>query len=98
MAYRQRLMGIEAGYQRHRRRRANYAAHRGSDCDFATLKKSTWMKVTRMRNLIVVALTLLLCGISLPCHAAPQQQPEGNWTGGFWIDGNWVWVNVRFDH
>ena len=51
-----------------------------------------------MRNLIGVALVLLLDSISTTYHAAQQQQQlEGNWTGGFWLDGNWVAVNVRFN-
>lgn len=55
------------------------------------------MEVSRMRNLIVMVLALLLSGISTICNAAPpQQQMEGSWTGGFWQDGNWVAVNVRF--
>lgn len=55
------------------------------------------MEVSRMRNLIVVALALLLSGIYTICHAAPPQQMEGSWTGGFWLDSNWVAVNVRFN-
>src|SRR5690349_14485861 len=50
-----------------------------------------------MRILTVVALGLFLSGSSTPWHAAQQQQPEGNWTGGFWLDGNWVAVNLRFN-
>ena len=29
--------------------------------------------------------------------SAVQALPEGNWTGGFWLEGNWVAVNVRFN-
>ena len=49
-----------------------------------------------MRKLVIAIVTLLVCGFSLSCHAAQQQQFDGNWTGGFWLDGNWVAVNVRF--
>lgn len=49
-----------------------------------------------MRNLIIGALFLLCCCIAAPCYA--QQQPlEGSWTGGFWLDGNWVVIDVRFN-
>jgi dienelactone hydrolase len=41
-------------------------------------------------------MALLLSGIYVSCYAAQQQEPE-SWTGGFWIDGNWVSVDVRFD-
>ena len=56
------------------------------------------MEMSRMKNLIVIALALLLGSISSPCHAAQQQQLEGNWTGGFWLNGNWTAVNVRFNN
>lgn len=48
-----------------------------------------------MRNLIIIALALLLSAISTPRHAAQPQQ-ERNWTGGFWLNGNWAAVLVRF--
>ena len=49
-----------------------------------------------MKNLLVVALALLWSGIFMPCPG--QRQPlEGNWTGGFWRNGNFVAVNVRFN-
>ena len=54
------------------------------------------MRVSGMR-ILIVALALQLSGVFLPYHAAQQQQLEGNWTGGFWLDGNWVAVNVRFN-
>jgi pimeloyl-ACP methyl ester carboxylesterase len=50
-----------------------------------------------MRDLMSVALALLLCGSSPPCHARQRQPLEGNWTGGFWLKGNWVVVNVRLN-
>lgn len=51
-----------------------------------------------MRNLIVVSLALLfLSGVYTSGYAAPPQQLEGNWTGGFGLNGNWVAVNVRFN-
>src|SRR5687767_12646518 len=50
-----------------------------------------------MRNLMIAALVLLLCGASLRCHARQGQPLEGNWTGGFWLNGNWVAVNIRFN-
>lgn len=28
---------------------------------------------------------------------AAEVQPEGDWTGGFWLDESWVTVNVRFN-
>ena len=50
-----------------------------------------------MRNLIAVLFVIFVTSTPAPCHAAQQQQIEGNWTGGFWLEGNWVWVNVRFN-
>lgn len=50
-----------------------------------------------MKKLMIVAVALLLCSISLPCYARQRQPAEGNWTGGFWLEGNWVAVNVRFN-
>src|SRR5215510_13420149 len=49
-----------------------------------------------MRNLIIAIMALLLSGIPVSCYATQQQVPE-SWIGGFWIDGNWVSVEVRFD-
>src|SRR5215510_8150979 len=49
-----------------------------------------------MRNLIIAIMALLLSGVPVSCYATQQQEPEG-WIGGFWIDGNWVSVDVRFD-
>lgn len=28
---------------------------------------------------------------------ARAQRLAGNWTGGFWLDGSWVGINLRFD-
>ena len=50
-----------------------------------------------MKSLFFIVLAFLLSGISTPCHAAQRQQVEGNWTGGFWLNGNWVAVLVRFN-
>src|SRR5687767_7548961 len=41
----------------------------------------------------IAAFLLFLSATSVSAQTAP---PEA-WTGGFWIDGNWVAVNVRFD-
>jgi dienelactone hydrolase len=49
-----------------------------------------------MKSLLFIVLAFLLSGIATPCHAAQRQQVEGNWTGGFWLDENWVAVLVRF--
>jgi uncharacterized protein len=35
-------------------------------------------------------------GIFTP-QVTQELQLEGNWTGGFWLDGNWVAVNVRIN-
>ena len=43
-----------------------------------------------------MALALLLSGATYRA-AQQQQQLEGNWTGGFWLNGNFASVNVRFD-
>ena len=45
---------------------------------------------------MIVALALLMSSVCLCCHAAQQRQPEGSWTGGFWLDGNWVAVDINF--
>jgi dienelactone hydrolase len=50
-----------------------------------------------MRDLMSAALVLLLCGSSPPWHARQRQPLEGNWTGGFWLKGNWVAINIRFN-
>jgi uncharacterized protein len=47
-----------------------------------------------MRCSIIVAIILLVSGVCLGCAAAQQSQVEGNWTGGFWLNGNWVAVLV----
>ena len=47
-------------------------------------------------NLIAV-LVLLPGSTSAPCHAAHQQEPEGSWTGGFFLDGKWEAVLVRLN-
>ncbi len=59
---------------------------------------AAFLGTARMRNLIVVALALFVSRIYTICHAAPSQpQMEGSWTGGFWLDSNWVAVNVRLN-
>jgi alpha/beta superfamily hydrolase len=49
-----------------------------------------------MSNVMTVSLALLLYGIPVACQSA-QQPLQGHWTGGFWLDGRWSAVNVRFD-
>jgi uncharacterized protein len=48
-----------------------------------------------MKYAITVILLLVVC-IAGPSQAAQSQGPAGNWTGGFWLNGNWVAVLVRF--
>jgi dienelactone hydrolase len=48
-----------------------------------------------MKHAITVILLLVIC-IGGLCQAAQDQRPAGNWTGGFWLNGNWVAVLVRF--
>ena len=47
-----------------------------------------------MKKLLVI--TWLILSFVLPVLAA-QSSLVGNWTGGFWLDGNWVTVDVRFN-
>ena len=47
-----------------------------------------------MKKLLVI--TWLILSFVLPVLAA-QSPLVGNWTGGFWLDGNWVTVDVRFN-
>lgn len=46
--------------------------------------------------LMAPVILALISAISLTRIATAQAQPE-SWTGGFWLEGNWVAVNVRFD-
>lgn len=48
-----------------------------------------------MRNLIAVLFVLLLTSTSTHCHAAQRQLVDGNWTGGFWLNANWVAVDIN---
>jgi uncharacterized protein len=45
-----------------------------------------------MTRLIITAIAIL---IWIPSQALPQSV-EGRWTGGFWVNGNWVAVLVTF--
>src|SRR5947209_20520924 len=48
-----------------------------------------------MKKYFEVALILLL--LLLSClSAVAQDRLEGDWVGGFMLDGNWVTLNVRF--
>jgi hypothetical protein len=45
-----------------------------------------------MTKFVIAAIAIL---IWIPCHALPQSM-AGRWTGGFWVNGNWVAVLVTF--
>lgn len=78
---------------------AQVSPNRGTEHDesFEKIGDRIFRNLTR-KYFIVVALALLLSGIYTPSDAAaPPQQMEGSWTGGFWLDSNWVAVNVRFN-
>lgn len=47
-----------------------------------------------MKRIFIIAGLMLTFAAQ---HLLAQPTPTENWTGGFWIDGSWVWVNVRFD-
>lgn len=60
-------------------------------------KRIDRLKGCSIRKLVIATVAVLVCGFSLSCHAAQQKHFEGNWTGGFWLDRNWVAVYVRFN-
>jgi dienelactone hydrolase len=52
--------------------------------------------LVRVRISAIVLLAVLLSVSSGPYQAAQNQMSTGNWTGGFWLEGNWVALNVAF--
>ena len=52
--------------------------------------------IRKIVNCVFPAIVLAVSGLSLD-YQAQSQMPAGSWTGGFWLNGNWVAVLVQFN-
>lgn len=55
------------------------------------------MSYSKFTMKIFLKVGLLIVFNFLAAFSGAAQQASDNWTGGFWLEGNWVAVNVRFN-